>query len=95
MPTREAWIKRKIESLEDQRDSINNVIGDLRRELMTLNGQPVNDQQNYGGNIEPKSLNCAPISDSDREKIKRIYVDPLAGAGKPIFDPFLEGEIKP
>lgn len=64
MPTREQWLIRKIESLESQRNNINNLIGDLNRELMIYRGMPVNDQQNYGGNIHPnekKSLNCAPV----------------------------------
>jgi len=62
MPTREAWIRRKIESLEDQRESINNVIGDLKRELLAMNGQAVNGQLGIGGD-GVKSLNSAPIFD--------------------------------
>jgi hypothetical protein len=63
MSTREAWIKRKIEIIEGERESINNVIGDLKRELMQIQGKAANDQADYGGDIEPKSLNAAPIFD--------------------------------
>lgn len=51
----EHWLLRKIESLESQRAIINNLIGDLNRELMTLRGMSVNNQNNYGGDIEPNN----------------------------------------
>jgi len=49
--------------------------------------QTVNDQADYGGD-GVKSLNSAPITDSDREAIKKVYVDPP-------FDPFVDGEVNP
>jgi len=67
MPTREHYLIRKIEYLESERNTINNLLGDLNRELMILRGMPVNSQQNYGGDIHPRerSLNCAPVCKND------------------------------
>jgi hypothetical protein len=48
------YLLRKIVSLEDQRHEINNALDDLNRKLMMHDGMPVNDQDNYGGNIHPE-----------------------------------------
>jgi hypothetical protein len=79
----EAWLRRKIELKEQAVQLIQEDIGDLKRELAIHLGRDVNQQQNYGGNIEPKG-------------IKAIYVDPrfdwsVNGDGQTLVNP-LGGE---
>jgi len=63
MPTREAYRARRIEYLERQIRMMQEELGDHRRADLIEQGKAANDQADYGGDIEPKSLNAAPIFD--------------------------------
>ena len=55
MPDREHWLLRKIEFYRNLIQNYQEIIGDFKRELRTLQNKSVNDQQNYGGDIKPKN----------------------------------------
>lgn len=57
MPTRETYLRREIELLEQKIIQYQEAVGDMKRELLTIQGKPMNSQQNYGGNIHPGKTN--------------------------------------